>query len=127
MVSPLEMSACIVIVDTSEHEGQNIQTALAVLILLLAVSDWHVPLTVQSHYTICRLLSSMCMQALFPSAIALICWAFAHPTFRKKTHTISESESRASDSGHGTSENLLTPTEDRIVLDEVIAEFEAME
>ncbi len=91
-VSPLEIGACIVIVDSIEHEGQSVQRVLAIVILFLAGSDWHIPFTVQHHYIVCRFLSSMCMQALFPSSTALICWAFAHPTFGKREHTLDEEQ-----------------------------------
>ena len=42
MLSPLEMCACIAVVDVSD--GKNcFQIALAVTSLCLAVCDWHVP------------------------------------------------------------------------------------
>ena len=48
-VSPLEIGACMVILDTGEHECQNVQTVLAILILVLAVCDWHIPLLVTRY------------------------------------------------------------------------------
>ena len=42
MVSPLEMCACIVVVDINETKN-CFQICLSVISLLLAVCDWHVP------------------------------------------------------------------------------------
>ena len=65
MPSSLEICAIIAVVDISE--GKNcFQIALAVTSLCLAVCDWHVPQAISYHNFICRLLSAICMQALFP-------------------------------------------------------------
>ena len=65
MPSPLEICAFIAVVDVSE--GKNcFQIALAVTNLLLAVCDWHVPQVIPHHNFLCRFLSAICMQALFP-------------------------------------------------------------
>ena len=64
MHSPLEICACIAVVDVSE--GKNcFQIALAVTSLFVAVCDWHVPQVILYHDFICRFLSAICMQA-FP-------------------------------------------------------------
>ena len=42
--SPLEMVACIIMVDANITEGPYVQTALATFILLLVVWEWHVSL-----------------------------------------------------------------------------------
>ena len=65
MVSPLEMCACIVVVDANEAK-HCFQIALAVTCLLLAVCDWHVPCVFSYHNCLCRFVSVICMQALFP-------------------------------------------------------------
>lgn len=83
MPSPLEMCSCIAVVDVSD--GKNcLQIALAVTNLFLAVCDWHVPRVIPHHNFICRFLSAMCMQTLFPYSPTLTCLAFLYPTFGKK-------------------------------------------
>ena len=49
--SPLEICACVVIMDTGEHEAQKVHIALVAIILFLTATDWHVPLTLPGHYT----------------------------------------------------------------------------
>ena len=70
--SPLELGACIAVVDVSEAKN-CFQIALAVTTLFLAVCDWHVPRVISYHNDICRFLSAMCMQALFPYSPTLTC------------------------------------------------------
>ena len=61
MPSPLEIGACIAVVDVIE--GNNyFQMALAVTSLFLAVCDWHVPRVIAYHNFICRFLSAICLQ-----------------------------------------------------------------
>ena len=125
--SPLVMSACIVLVDASEHEGHTVQKVLAIVIVTLALCDWHVPLTVPHHDIVCRLLSSMCMRILFPSSIALVIWGFADPTFGRRAHTTSASSSHEPYSGYGASEHVQPQVEDKTSLDAVISKFESWE
>ena len=80
MLSPLEMCACIAVVDVSEAKN-CFQIALAVTSLFLAVCNWHVPRAISYHNFICRFLSAICMQALFPYSPTLTCLAFLYPTF----------------------------------------------
>ena len=55
MPSPLEIGACIAVVDVIE--GNNyFQMALAVTSLFLAVCDWHVPRVTSYHNFVCRFL-----------------------------------------------------------------------
>ena len=83
MPSPLEIGACIAVVDVIE--GNNyFQNALAVTSLFLAVCDWHVPRAISYDNFICRFLSAICMQALFPYSPTLTCLAFLCPTFGKR-------------------------------------------
>ena len=49
MVSPLEIGACIVVAGANRTECRCDQLVLAVIVLLLASCDWHVPLTVPHH------------------------------------------------------------------------------
>ena len=63
MPSPLEIGACIAVVDVIE--GNNyFQMSLAVTSLFLAVCDWHVPRVISYNNFICRFLLAICMQAL---------------------------------------------------------------
>ena len=124
-LSPLEIGACIVVVDASEPECQGVQTALAVFIL--GMCDWHVPLIVPHHYTVCRLLSASCMQAFALFSATLICWTFADPTFGKRAQISASSASRETQSGDGASEHVPTSTEDKISLDNVIAKLNAVD
>ena len=81
--SPLEMVACAVVVDACEAECQGVQTVLAAFVLFLAVCDWHISQIMPHHHILCRLLSAMCMHALYPPSATRMCCAFAPPTFGK--------------------------------------------
>ena len=59
--SPLEVGACVIVLDAFECESLGVETVLAVLILLQASCNWHVPRVISCHYQICRFLSAMCM------------------------------------------------------------------
>ena len=83
--SPLEIGACICVVDAIESKCQGVHIVTAILILFLAGCEWHVPSRVPHYYNACRLLSAMAMQTLFPFAITAICLAFLDPTFGKKS------------------------------------------
>ena len=96
--------------------------ALAVTNLVLAVCDWHVPRVIPHHNFICRFLSAICMQALFPYSPTLICLAFLYPTFGKRRQSASTS---APESGVGASEHVSTSVRDKISLDDVIAKLKA--
>ena len=127
-LSTLETVACFTVVDSSESGCQGVQSVLAVLVLLLAMSDWHVPSIMPHHYKVCRLCSAMCMQALYPSSPTLICWAFADPTFGKRPQTAAVSiPSPGSGSHDGAAEHVPTPPGNKISLDDVIAQLSAME
>ena len=63
-----------------------LQVALAVTSRLLAVCDWHVPWIIPYHNFVCRFLSAMGMQALFPYSPTLTCLAFLRPTFGKRAN-----------------------------------------
>ena len=82
-LSTLETGACFTVVDASESGCEGVQTVLAVLVLLLALSDCHVPSPMAHHYNVCRFLSAMCMHALYPYSPSLIYCAFVDPTFGK--------------------------------------------
>ena len=97
---------------------------LAVTILFLAVCDWHVLEFISYHKFICRFLSAICMQALFPYSPTLTCLAFLYPTFGKRTQSIPTS---ASELGVGASEHVSTPAEDKTSIDDVIAKLNAAE
>ena len=87
MLSPLEMGACIAVVDGSDAKN-GIRIHLAVTSLFFALCDWHVPLFISYHNFICRFLSAICMQALFPYSLTLTCLAFLYPTFGKRAHSM---------------------------------------
>ena len=55
--SPLEMVACLAVLETSGVEYQRMQTVLGPLVLLLALCDWHVPSIMPYNYIVCRLMS----------------------------------------------------------------------
>ena len=55
MPSPLEIGACIAVVDVIECNNY-FQMALAVTSMFLAVCDWHVPQVISHHNFICRFL-----------------------------------------------------------------------
>ena len=86
MPSPLEIGACIAVVDVIEG-NKYFQIALAVTSLFLAVCDWHVPQVISHHNFICRFLSAICMQTLFPYSPTLTCLAFLYPTFGKRAQS----------------------------------------
>ena len=116
MPSPLEMCSCIAVVDGCETKN-NFQIALAITSLLLAACDWHVPQFIRYHNLVCRLISAMCMQALFPYWPKISCLAILYPTFGKRAQMSSTS---APESGVGTSEHGSTWAGDKISLDDVI-------
>ena len=110
MPSPLEIGACIVLAGGGDPECHGGQLVLAAFVLMLAVCDWHVPLTVPLHYKVCRLLSALCMHALYPTSATMICLAFADPTFGKRAKTSAapasgQTEPGASEHTSGTSEH----------------------
>ena len=53
IVSPLEVSACIVLAGAGEPECHRGQLILAAVVLCLASCDWHVPLIVPYHKYAC--------------------------------------------------------------------------
>ena len=94
--------------DPECHGGG--QLVLAAFVLMLALCDWHVPLTVPLHYKVCRLLSALCMHCLYPTSATMICLAFADPTFGKRAKTSAAPASGQTDPGasehtSGTSEH----------------------
>jgi len=126
-VSPLEMGACISVVDVNFHlwplqKADCFQIALAASSLFIAVCDWHVPRVIPYHSDICRFLSAICMQALFPYSTTLTCLAFLYPTFGKRGRSIPTS---APESGIGAPEHVSTSAGDNISLDDVIAKLKA--
>ena len=125
--SPLEMVACAVVVDACEAECQGVQTVLAAFVLFLAVCDWHISPTMPHHHILCRLLSAMCMHALYPTSATLMCCTLAYTTFGKRAATTAASAPRDPDSGYGASEHVPTRPDDKMSLDDVIAKFEAMD
>ena len=48
--SPLEIGACMCVVDSIEIECQGIHIVTAIFNLLLAGCEWHVPFWVPHHY-----------------------------------------------------------------------------
>ena len=98
MPSPLEMCACIAVVDGSAAK-HCFQIALAVTSLCLAVCDWHVPRVISYHNLICRFLSAISMQALFPYSPTLSCLAFLYPTFGKRAQSTPTSTPEPGDDG----------------------------
>ena len=127
-ISMLETGACFTVVEASESGCQGVQTVLAIFVLILALSDWHVPSTMPHHYNVCRLFSAMCMQALYPSSPTLICWAFADPTFGKRSQTPAASApSRGTGSNDGAAEHVPTSPGNNISLDDAIAQLRAVE
>ena len=97
MVSPLEVSACIVLAGAGEPECNRGQLVLAAVVLCLASCDWHVPLVTPYHNKVCRLLSAMCMHALHPTSPAMISWVVADPTFGKRPPTATSPSSGITD------------------------------
>ena len=73
MLSPLEIGACIVVAGANRTECRCDQLVLAVIVLLLASCNWHVPQNMPHHHKVCRLLSAMCMHALYPTSPTMIC------------------------------------------------------
>ena len=121
MPSPLEMCACIVVLDCSDAKNY-MQIVLAVTSLFLAVCDWHVPRVILYDNLICRFLSAICMQALMPYSPTLTCLALLYPTFGKRAQSTPTPEPEC---GVGVSEHVSTSAGDKISLDEVIAKLEA--
>ena len=121
MLSPLEMGACIAVVDGSDAK-HGIRILLAVISLFFALCDWHVPLFISYHNFICRFLSAICMQALFPYSPTSACLAFLYPTFGKRTQSTPTS---APESGVAASEHVSTSAGDKISLDDVIEKLTA--
>ena len=117
MPSPLEMCACTAVVDGSETRNA-FQSALAVTSLFLSLCGWHVPRVILYHNVICRFLSALCMQALFPYSPTLTCLAFLNPTFGKMAQSTPTS---APESGVCASEHVSTSAGDKTSLDDVIA------
>ena len=110
MPSPLEIGACIVLAGGGDPECHGGQLVLAAFVLMLALCDWHVPLTVPLHYKVCRLLSALSMHAHYPTSATMICLAFADPTFGKRAKTSAapasgQTEPGASEHTSGTSEH----------------------
>ena len=110
MPPPLEIGVCIALAGGGDLECHGGQLVLAALALMLALCDWHVPLTVPLHYKVCRLLSALCMHALYPTSATMICLAFADPTFGKRAKTSAapasgQTEPGASEHTSGTSEH----------------------
>ena len=60
--SPLEIGACICVLDKIELKCQGIRIATATFMLLLAGCEWHVPSWAPHHYMACSLFSFMTMQ-----------------------------------------------------------------
>ena len=121
MPSPLELGACITLVDMSDAQNA-IQIILAVTSLFLAARDWHVPQFISYHYILCRFLSAICMHALFPYSLTFTCLAFLYPTFGKRPQSI---PTPVPESGVDASEHVSTSTGDNISLDHVIAKLVA--
>ena len=121
MPSPLEIGACIAVVDVTEG-NTYFQMGLAVTSLFLAVCDWHVPRVISYHNFICSFLSAICMQALCPYSPTLTCLAFLYPTFGKRAQSIPTS---GPEYGVGASEHVATSTGVKISLDDVIAKLKA--
>jgi hypothetical protein len=121
MVSPLEIGACIAVVDVNEANN-CFQISAAVITLLLAVCDWHVPCVFSYHNFLCRFLSVIYMQMLFPYSLTFTGLAFLYPTFGKRAHSIPTS---ASELGVGASEHVSTSAEDKTSIDDVIAKLNA--
>ena len=130
MLSPLEIGACIAVVDVSVvmpeitrevvRLTRSLQCAIALASLFLAVCDWHVPRITPYRNFVCRFLSAMCMQALFPYSPTLTCLAFLYPTFGKKAQSPPTS---APESGASASEHISTSARDQICLDDIIAKL----
>ena len=117
MPSPLEMCACIVVVDCSDAKNY-MQIVLAVTSLFLAVCGWHVLRVILYDNLICRLLSAICMQALILDSPTLTCLALLYPTFGKRARSTPTSEPEC---GVGASGRGSKSVGDKIILDEVIA------
>ena len=116
MCSPLEICACIAVGNVSDAKN-GFQVALAVTSLFLAVCHWHVPQIISYHNFICRFLSAICTQALFPHSPTLTCLAFAYPTFGKRAQSTPASAPESRDSA---SEHASPSARDNIPLDDVI-------
>ena len=119
-VSALEVVACIVLVEGS-LEDQCIRKVLTVSLLLLALSDWHVPQAVPHHHAGCRLLSAMCMQALCPHSLVMLLIAFVCPTFGKRSPSIPPASSRERMPTRGASEHAASPAQGVPSLEQAIA------
>ena len=103
--TPLELAACLHLANAYMHRDlcayyresnhcrvsavnalsvQEIATiALALLILSLSITDWHVPRWVRCQQLLCRILTAMSMQTLRMD-LACTAMAFLLPTFGKR-------------------------------------------
>ena len=96
--TPLELAACLHLANAYDlgvgnhfrvsavnaPSTQEIATiALALLILILSIIDWHVPRGVRSQQLLCSILTAMSMQALRMD-FACTAMAFLVPTFGKR-------------------------------------------
>ena len=77
-ITPLELAACIHLA-TSATTAPLLQSVLAMLVLLLAGMDWHVP-----DQVACRILTAFVMSALLPSWFVM---ALLIPTFGKRAYS----------------------------------------
>ena len=125
--SPLEMGACVVLLDADGSGYQSVQAIFAGFVLFLAQCEWHVPSSMPYDDIVCRLFSALCMHGLYPQSITLICWALAHPTFGKRAKTTSASASHDSVPGSGASDEASTRPDAKLSLDDIITKCEAME
>ena len=89
-LTPLEVCALTFLTDGLATIGGNVcltmkwQNLLAMLVLLLAASDWHVPQHLPFHSLMCRTLSCMCCYVLRSAYPMLVAVAFFVPTFGKQ-------------------------------------------
>ena len=89
-LTPLEVCALTFLTDGLATIGGNVcltmkwQNLLAMLVLLLAASDWHVPQYLPFHSLMCRTLSCMCCYVLRSAYPMLVAVAFFVPTFGKQ-------------------------------------------
>ena len=78
-----EANHCRISEVTEPSAPEIATTALALLILALSVTDWHVPRWLPRHQLLCKILTAVCMHTLRMD-YACTTMAFLLPTFRKR-------------------------------------------
>ena len=89
VLTPLEVCALIFLTDALTTAACNVfpmmwQISLAMLVLLLVSSGWHVPEHLPFHSLICRTLSCMCCHVLHSTCPLVVAVAFFMLTFGKQ-------------------------------------------